>query len=235
MRPFRLGLIVPIGPEEKNWQAFLTRLPDLPLDWQLVFSLPPRHSDYKKIHSELSVRSGKLVECSSLGRASQINTAIEATDAEYIWVVHADSVVGARHLAAVDAHRVSDQLLYFDLSFEPAKPFWVKLNAFFANLRSRYFGMPFGDQGFLFAKNIWREVGGFDTRPSYGEDHLFVWSCRQRDIRVRRIALKLATSARKYQIKGWLTTSLKHIYLTYKQALPEWKKLLYKQYFKRKR
>ena len=54
----------------------------------------------------------------------------------------------------------------------------MAINAFGAHLRSRWFGMPFGDQGFLAPRTTFETLGGFDETVGRGEDHAFVWTAR---------------------------------------------------------
>ena len=63
-----------------------------------------------------------------------------------------------------------------------ARPDWVKfdglamqLNAAGANLRSRWLGLPFGDQGLVLPRASFERLGGFDPALRYGEDHALVW------------------------------------------------------------
>jgi GT2 family glycosyltransferase len=86
--------------------------------------------------------------------------------------------------------------------------------------------MPFGDQGFCLRREIWERLGGFDTHASYGEDHLFVWKARRAGVPLRPTGGTLRTSARKYQERGWLRTTARHLHLTATQAFPEWLKLV---------
>ncbi|RPJ70307.1 MAG: DUF2064 domain-containing protein, partial [Alphaproteobacteria bacterium] len=64
-------------------------------------------------------------------------------------------------------------------------------------------------------------LGMFDENAKYGEDHLLVWRAHQRGIEVLPAFAELFTSARKYRNSGWVTTTSRHIFLTYKQALPQ--------------
>lgn len=53
-------------------------------------------------------------------------------------------------------------------------PLLSGLNAIGANVRSKVFGLPFGDQGFLIRKEVFTNLGGYPVDCYYGEDHLFV-------------------------------------------------------------
>jgi hypothetical protein len=89
-------------------------------------------------------------------------------------------------------------------------------------IRSRFLGLPFGDQGFCLSREHFQQIGRFDEHASYGEDHLLVWSARRQGILIRSVGASIATSARKYQAHGWLRMTLRNAWLTWRQAIPEW-------------
>ncbi|MEP6938153.1 MAG: glycosyl transferase family 2, partial [Rudaea sp.] len=91
--------------------------------------------------------------------------------------------------------------------------------------RSRWFGLPFGDQGFVVPARSFAQLGGYDETVRYGEDHLFVWAARAGGLAVLPIGATVFTSARKYAAGGWLRTTLRHWQLTLRQALPAWWRL----------
>ena len=64
-------------------------------------------------------------------------------------------------------------------------------------------------------------LGGFPEDAPYGEDHLLAWRAHQQGVPLRCTGARLRTSARKYGERGWLRTTARHVYLTYRQALPE--------------
>src|SRR5690606_5834787 len=107
--------------------------------------------------------------------------------------------------------RGEDALGYFDLYFLDDGPPLTRLNALGARLRSRWFRLPFGDQGFVLPRQVFESLGGFDTTIQHGEDHELVWRARRAGIPLRPIGARLYTSARKYATNGWLATTLMHI------------------------
>ena len=112
-------------------------------------------------------------------------------------------------------------LHYFDLAFSGDGPPLMRLNERGVWVRSHLLGMPFGDQGFCLRRDVFFGLGGFPEDVPYGEDHLLVWRARQAGVPLRCAPATLLTSARKYGERGWLRTTARHVYLTYRQALPE--------------
>jgi len=161
------------------------------------------------------------------GRARQMNVAAGRATGHWLWFVHADSRLHVDTLAALNAFvdRNEDALGYFDLVFRDDGPRLTAINAWGANLRSRLFGMPFGDQGLVVRRDRFLGLGAFDETLAGGEDHAFVWRAREQHLPLRRTGARLATSARKYNEYGWLRTTLRHLGLTVRQAWPRWKRL----------
>ncbi|MEO6383674.1 MAG: glycosyl transferase family 2, partial [Thermomonas sp.] len=120
------------------------------------------------------------------------------------------------HLA--DAPRA---LGWFRLAFQRDGPWLMVLNALGANLRARWLGLPFGDQGFVLHRDDAARLGPFDPALGFGEDHAWVWRARKIGLPLQRIDGTISTSARKYALQGWLRTTIQHLRLTAAQAQQE--------------
>lgn len=213
----RLSIVVPIGPGESAWRALLGDLQSLPVDVELLLvgvdAAPP----------ELDALSGALAGRlrwlqASQGRAVQQNAGAAAARGNWLCFLHADSRLEAaavRALAAV-AQRAA-ALYHFDLGFFDG-PALLRLNALGANLRSRLFGLPFGDQGLCLPRADFQRLGGFDERLPRAEDHALVWAAHRARLPVRRLGARLRTSGRRYAEAGWLRTTLRFLALSWTQA-----------------
>ena len=158
------------------------------------------------------------------GRARQLNAGARTAERDVLWFLHADSRfaddTASALLTALKA--APEALHFFDLAFLRDGPPAMMLNALGARFRSRFLGMPFGDQGLAIRRSTFHALGGFDESASYGEDHLFVWRVRRAGIALRATGGTLRTSARRYRDRGWARTTGRHVWLTARQALPEW-------------
>ena len=159
-------------------------------------------------------------------RAESLNAGAAKSAREFLWFLHADSRVTAHNLKALERTLCEKpgRLHYFDLAFDKAG--LPVLNAWGANMRSRLFGTPFGDQGFCISKALFGKVGGFPEDTPYGEDLMFVWRARQAGIGLNRIPSKLVTSARKYSVHGWLKLTLLYQWRWIGMTVPEVLKLM---------
>jgi hypothetical protein len=209
-----LAIIVPAGPGDRAWRGLLPQLAPARAG-RIVLVLadgdaglvddPP--ANLQVLHS-------------SAGRALQLNAGARATDARWLWFLHADSRVAASTLDALHRFVDSDEsaIGYFRLRFLGDGPRWTFLNAWGAHFRSRVLGLPFGDQGLLMPRRIFDAIGGFDEGVAGGEDHDLVWAARARRIPLRALAAPVFTSARRYARQGWWQTTCRHLSLTHEQA-----------------
>ncbi len=163
------------------------------------------------------------------GRAIEMNAGSKFASKQFFWFLHADSHFTKQALAALDLSIMKDPqaLHYFRLTFskDDEGSVLTGINQWGARIRSEFFSVPFGDQGFCISKNNFHSIGGYPEDVRVGEDHIFLWHARQRGIKTICTKAELFTSARKYDSIGWGRLTLKYQYLWIKQAIPELFKL----------
>lgn len=212
MRPC-WSIIVPVGPGDGAWRVLLGDLADVKDDCEVVlvfaqgdFPTPPPASP-----------SIRCIEAPA-GRAHQLNAGIAAASHRQVCLLHADSRLGPRTLAALmDFEPGESELGYFDLRFHDG-PWLMRINSIGAWLRSRVLGLPFGDQGFCARRALFRRLGGFDPDIGPGEDHALVWRLRAVGGRLHPLRATISTSARRYVEHGWWATTFRFVRLTLRQA-----------------
>ena len=214
-----LSIIIPVGPGEESWQTLLSRLKARGRESVEIVVVCADAEGASRVRA----RFGELVRvvASSPGRARQLNAGARIASGDFLWFVHADSEMTERVLTSMTAFtRTSpDALGYCNLYFDG--PRRMLLNAVGVWLRSHLLGIPFGDQGLLMSREIFERLGGYPEEVAFGEDHLLVWRAHQAGVPVRCTGAWLGTSARKYVENGWASTTLRTLWLTAKQALPE--------------
>jgi hypothetical protein len=205
-----LAVVVPVGPGETGLNSLLGHLRDGGFGNEVVLSASGPVDIPQRLLADVRILSGPA------GRAAQLNRGARATDASCLWFLHADSSpTPAAIEAATDfARHPARAIGWFDLAFRRDGPALTRLNAIGANLRSRWFGLPFGDQGLVVPRAAFERIGGFDESFGRGEDLAFVVSARAAGFAPRRLGVKLATSARRYRETGWARTTLAHAWLT---------------------
>ncbi|MBO6897662.1 MAG: TIGR04283 family arsenosugar biosynthesis glycosyltransferase [Shimia sp.] len=142
----------------------------------------------------------KVVTCAA-SRGGQMRTGAEKAQGEWLLFVHADTVLSDGWSAATEAHlQHMDVAGYYALRFEKGG-LAGRFVAGWANLRSRWFGLPYGDQGLLISRQLYEELGGFADIPLM-EDVAIARQLGRR--RLVRLDVWASTSPRKYQAQGWL-------------------------------
>jgi glycosyltransferase involved in cell wall biosynthesis len=220
-------VIIPIGPADLNWRDLL---PDLwllpgPFDWVEVIGVGTTDAPEGWGAPNDSKVEFKWVKAKK-GRASQMNQGASLARGNYFWFLHADSRLGPGSVSAIfrGKERNPGALYFFNLVFQSDGPKLTQLNTLGAWFRSHILGIPFGDQGFFLSKELFFELGPFDEKAEFGEDHLLVWKARQKSVPVCCVEEWISTSARRYRDHGWGRTTSRHLFLTAKQGIPEFLK-----------
>lgn len=132
------------------------------------------------------------------GRGGQLRRGVAESGGTWLLVIHADTVLAPGWSTAVEAGIARGTPGYFALRFR-ARGLAPRLVAGWANLRSRLFGLPFGDQGLLVARHDYDAAGGFPD-IALMEDMALV----RRLPRPRALAGVAETGAGRYDANGWL-------------------------------
>ncbi len=216
-----VSVIIPLGPIETEWVNLVSQLDELPDHGEIILACsnsgtPPM------IPTSLESCNIRVVN-GKPGRAGQMNAAAKAAQNEFLWFLHADSRLDTNTISNLLSCLTSGKngLYYHDLVFLPDGPSVMRFNGWGVWFRSRLLKTPFGDQGFCLKSELFFELGGYSEEVPYGEDHILVWRALQNGISLIPTGAKLFTSARKYSKNGWFRTTITHLYLWVKQALPE--------------
>jgi hypothetical protein len=233
-RPSRLlsdvSIVIPVAPDDEAWRLLIGDLIEAGTDAELLLvGAGKQPSDF----GEMLARRGALRSIhwltTTAGRAHQMNYGATHSTRAFVWFLHADSRIRIDALLALQKSLETHPhaLHYFDLAFQDDGPRLVRLNALGVRVRSRYLGLPFGDQGLCMSRDTFERLAGFDETTAYGEDHLLVWAAHGHRVPLQRVGAFITTSARKYRTKGWLSTTLVHGWRTWRQAIPQFVRLLW--------
>ncbi len=212
-----LSIVIPVGPGDTTWRGLVEQLSQLASRPQLLLVFADGDAQFADVPSHC------VALLAPAGRAHQLNAGIAAADREWLWLLHADSRLQPDSWPALRDYLATTPraLGWFRLAFADDGPWLMAVNAFGANLRARWLGLPFGDQGFVLHRDDAARLGPFDHMLAYGEDHAMVWRARHVGLPLRCVGGTLSTSARKYADQGWLRTTSRHLRLTAVQARQE--------------
>ncbi|MEM7242487.1 MAG: TIGR04283 family arsenosugar biosynthesis glycosyltransferase [Pseudomonadota bacterium] len=150
----------------------------------------------------------EIIDCPK-GRGTQLAHAIQQASGEWYFVVHADTRIQGDWPAIIRVHLNSSKLAgYGKLRFDTSGlgPF---VTASWANFRSRFFGLPYGDQTLLISRQLYRQIGGYSEIPLM-EDVDIARKLRGKKCALHFIAL---TDSKKYATVGWFRRGAKNLYI----------------------
>lgn len=141
-------------------------------------------------------------------RGGQLRRGAAAARADWLLVVHADTVLAPGWTEAVAEHmRQGKGPGCFRLKFR-ARGFAPAMVARWANLRSALFGLPYGDQGLLVPRRLYEAAGGYPDQPLM-EDVALVRALKPRPVLLDCEAL---TSPGRYDRAGWLRRGARNLW-----------------------
>lgn len=139
-------------------------------------------------------------------RGGQLRRGCAKAQADWLLVVHADTVLAPGWTGPVMAHLRGQKAGWFQLRFDSTGAA-ARIVAGWANMRSRL-GLPYGDQGLLLPRTLYQSVGGYPDQPLM-ED---VWMARALKGQLTGIDAQAVTSAEKYARGGWLRRGTRNIW-----------------------
>lgn len=137
-------------------------------------------------------------------RGGQLRRGCAAARGTWLLVVHADTVLAPGWTVAVDAHLGRPEAGYFALRFDRGG----RAVAGWANLRARFFGLPYGDQGLLIRRTLYDRVGGYADMPLM-EDVALARALRGQMALLDSVAV---TSGDKYRRQGWMRRGARNLW-----------------------
>ncbi|MEM9715053.1 MAG: TIGR04283 family arsenosugar biosynthesis glycosyltransferase [Pseudomonadota bacterium] len=149
------------------------------------------------------------------GRGVQLAAGCASARSDWLLVLHADTVlpVGwSDH--AKRALMNPNQAHVFHLSFDTAG-FAPNFVAGWANTRTKWFGLPYGDQALLISRQLYRKIGGYPEIPLM-EDAAIARALRGK---ISIIDATVTTSADRYQRDGWLKRGSKNLFILLRYLL----------------
>lgn len=134
------------------------------------------------------------------GRGEQLRRGVAAARAPWLLLLHADTHLSPGWAEIAHRHMTehSDKAGWFRLRFR-SEGLVPRIVAAGATLRSRWLGLPYGDQGLLVSQEVLNAVGGVPDLPLMEDVAL----ARALNGRLRGLAAEAWTSAERYESDGW--------------------------------
>lgn len=158
---------------------------------------------------ELAAKLGFRVYCETGpgGRGKQLNTGARHATAPILLFLHCDTLLPQGFTRAILQHMEDPKtiLTAFKLGIPPSGPL-LSFIISMANIRSRLFNLPYGDQGLCMRRDDFMRIGGFPEVPIM-EDFILVKKAGKQG-RVRIMQQSVVTSTRRWRQLGPVRTTL---------------------------
>lgn len=159
----------------------------------------------------LAAAGGACVLTAPRGRGGQIAAGVARARAEFVLLLHADTVLAPGWRAAAERFMAAapnrQRAGYFRLALEATHPAARRLERAVA-WRSRALGLPYGDQGLLIGRDFLAAIGGVRPLPLMEDVDLVRRIGRRRLVALDGVAL---TSARRWESGGWHRRSARNL------------------------
>ncbi len=154
----------------------------------------------------LAKSSGCKIFSTSQGRGRQMNFGAAQATGEILIFLHADTMLPGNFPQLVtDAVDLPDFAVgAFSLTINSSKKSLATI-AWLTNLRSRFLGLPYGDQAFFIKSSTFAAMGGFPELEIM-EDFVFIQKMKKRG-RIVTLPERVKTSARRWQNMGIARTT----------------------------
>ncbi len=171
----------------------------------------------------------KLLECAK-GRGQQIAEGLEQARGDYIWILHADSIIPDNALDHIQRilMRKDTILGCFQLRYD-VESVLLKCFAWLSRFDSPL--TTFGDQGFFFRKQDVPNPDLLKAWPLLEDVALRRILLRRRKGKVRKSSLLLTTSARRFARHGILKTQLINGWILLRYFCGTDPKKLFREYY----
>ena len=158
--------------------------------------------------AEIAETLGATLVTGPKGRGGQIERGVKAAKTPWLLILHADTHLSENWAAATQHHIAQhpDEAGWFHLAFR-AKGFWPKAVATGANLRSRLFDLPYGDQGLLIHQTTLDNARGVPNLPLMEDVAL----ARALKGHLRPLDATANTSPERYLKDGWVRRSTQNM------------------------
>jgi rSAM/selenodomain-associated transferase 2 len=197
-----ISVIIPTYNEEENIKNTILSIIDYTSHEVIVVDGGSSDNTVKSAR-QMGVKTLK----SAPGRAKQMNEGVSLSSCNILLCLHGDSILPTDFLEQIDETLSNPKTGAgaFKLSIDlPGRG--ARLIEKSANLRAKYFQLPYGDQAIFLKREIFDKVGGFDD-VLFMEDYLLVKKIRKFS-KIKIAGSAVVTSGRRWQRLGLLKTTL---------------------------
>lgn len=201
----KLSVIVPVLDAEEGLPELLAGLM-AGLEAGLIRELILSDGGSSDATARIAAEAGALWLTGPPSRGGQLRRGAAVAGGDWLLFLHADTGLPDGWPEVVAAQMADGRPGCFRLSFD-ASGLAPRIVAGWANLRSRLFHLPYGDQGLLIARAEYDAAGGYPDIPLMEDVEL----ARRLGRRLHVMPAHVRTSAARYQRGGWLRRGARNL------------------------
>ena len=223
--PAQISIIIPTLNSETGLHETLRSLfegIDNNLIRELIISDGGSTDKTKLIADEV----GAVVVEGSCGRGLQISKGIDKSKGDWILILHADTSLSSDWSVKLLEKIDKNFAYHFKLKFK-SKSLFARIVEYWAQIRSKFLGLPYGDQGFLIHRDLLDGLGEFPKIPLM-EDIALADRLKGK---IKPLEILALTSADKYHKNGWLRQSIVNFFILTQYRLGKDPHQLFKIYY----
>jgi rSAM/selenodomain-associated transferase 2 len=204
-----LSIIIPVYRDTDVLDRLLAQIAPVPPAVEVLVSATDEQDE--RLGRIRSARPDVVWIEGTRGRGPQLNAGAARAAGRWLWFVHADSRLPNGWLSVFEAldREASPPMagsFQFRLTSDAWQARWLER---LVDIRTRWLGLPYGDQGIFVRREVFQEIGGFRPIPLM-EDVELVRRVR-RIGRLRHLNVGLETSARRWVDEGWWRRSARNL------------------------
>ena len=186
----KVSVIIPVGHKDQDFKL-IDQIKEKFESFEIIVAASYQNNEAKNLEEKVD----QFLSIHNSTRAKALNAGAEIAKNEMLWFLHLDSNISL--IDNLDFEKVDDQKINtFLLKFDDEK---LKYNSVGANLRTKYFKLPFGDQSFIINRRLFNFIGEFTESVDKGEDHEFIWKAKTVGVQVNIISNYILSSSIKYK------------------------------------
>ena len=170
---------------------------------------------------------GAIFVKGACGRGLQINKGIDKSKGDWILILHSDTILSSGWSVKLLKKIDKNFAYHFKLKFR-SKSLFARILECWAYIRSKFLGLPYGDQGFLIHRDLLDTIEEFPKIPIM-EDIALADKLKGK---IRPLDILAHTSAEKYHKNGWLRQSMINFFILTQYRLGKDPNQLFKFYYK---
>lgn len=177
----------------------------------------------------LADEAGAVIVTGPAGRGGQLRRGADVARGEWLLFLHADTHLPVTWPGALGTHIArSKDAAVFRLCFRDAD-FRGRFTAWFANMRTAWFDLPYGDQALLVSRALYDQIGGYRDQPLM-EDVEIATALKGQIVLLDEV---VSTSPERYVRDGWIKRGIANLWTLMRYRMGSSPDVLSKDYHKR--